>query len=125
MSVDAELSIAEANLAATTPPPAPAWSAEQVVRIAQEWRQAQRNFAHHPVVRILPLEGDPPGAYHVEYRLRNLVVNEQGELAFEDSCAVEIVLGPDFPQSPPVVKPLQQTFHPNVDGERVRIIPGW
>jgi hypothetical protein len=125
MSVDAEPAVAEANQTATTPPPAPAWSAEQVVRISQEWRQAQWNFAYHPVIRILPLEGDPPGAYHVEYRLRNLVVNDAGELAFAEACAVEIVLGVDFPHSAPLVKPLQQTFHPNVDGEAVRIIPAW
>ena len=53
-------------------------------------RRLQRALAYHPHVRIIPLHGDPPDQYQVEYRLRTLIMPEGGQLEFTASSAVHI-----------------------------------
>jgi hypothetical protein len=104
---------------ASTPPPIPQnapWSPAQLVRLEQEWRRLQRAYAYHPLVRVVPLEGDPPSQYQVEYRVRTLAVNEQGQLAYLAACPIH---------APPVVRPVEQVFHPNFTMDWVHQDPPW
>src|SRR6185503_13998863 len=55
-----------------------AWTPDQLVRLEHEWRQLQRNFAYHPSVRIIPLNGNPPAEYTVEFKARTLYIREDG-----------------------------------------------
>lgn len=114
--------------AAAAPEPqaeANSWSPAQLVRLEGEWRNLQRSFAYHPAVRVVPLAGDPPGEYQIDYKLRTLVVDDAGELAYVDHCSVHLWLPPQFPHAPPVVRPMFNAFHPNVSNEWIHLDPPW
>lgn len=106
-------------------PEASPWSPAQLVRLQGEWRKLQRSFAYHPAVRVVPLAGDPPGEYQIEYKLRTLIVDEAGELSYVDQCAVHLWLPPQFPHAPPVARPMFGAFHPNVSHEWIHLDPPW
>src|SRR3954468_9469601 len=101
------------------------WGREQLARLDQEWRALQRTFAYHPHVRIIPLHGEPPDQYQVEYRLRTLVMSAGGALEYTASSAVHIWLPPLFPHEPPLVRPISSLFHPNVAPEGIKIDHVW
>jgi hypothetical protein len=101
------------------------WSPAQLVRLESEWRRLQRNFAYHPHVRVVPLAGDPPGEYQIDYKLRTLTVDAAGELSYVDACSVHIWIPPQFPHAPPVVRPMFAHFHPNVSSEWIHLDPPW
>ena len=101
------------------------WSPEQLVRIQYDWRKLNRSYAYHPYVRVIPQQGDPPTVYHVEYRVRTLEINSEGQLNYSPTCTVEITLPAEFPHAEPHVRPLIAIFHPNVDLENVQIVPAW
>lgn len=104
--------------AAASPPRPPS-------RPRDEWRRLQRSYAYHPFVSILPLEGEPPTAYQIDYSVRTLRIDEAGQLGYAPTCSVQMTLPDDFPRQPPHVAPLQAIFHPNVDLESVQIFPAW
>jgi ubiquitin-protein ligase len=101
------------------------WSLAQRNRVESEWRRLQRAFAYHPHVTVTPLAGEPPSAYQVDYRLTTLIVDDEGKLQYADSAAVQIWLPPEFPNQPPVVRPLIGVFHPNVTWEGVYLSSAW
>src|SRR4051812_47352107 len=101
------------------------WGREQLARLDQEWRALQRTFAYHPHVRIIPLHGDPPDQYQVEYRLRTLIMPDGGALEYTASSAVHIWLPPAFPHEPPLVRPISALFHPNVAADGIKIDHMW
>src|SRR3954467_11391969 len=101
------------------------WSDEQLMRLENEWRRLQRTFAYHPHVRIIPLHGDPPDQYQVEYRLRTLIMPEGGQLEYTPSSAVHIWLPPSLPHEPPLVRPISAVFHPNVAVDGIKIDHIW
>src|SRR2546423_3339809 len=59
-----------------------AWTPEQMVRLEHEWRQLQRNFAYHPCVRIVPIQGNPPAEYQIEFKTRTVYIREDGQLDY-------------------------------------------
>ena len=73
----------------------------------------------------MPLAGDPPGEYQIEYKLHTLVVDAAGELSYVDHCAVHLWLPPQFPHAPPVARPMFNAFHPNVSSEWIHLDPPW
>jgi len=101
------------------------WSAQQLIRLENEWRRLQRAFAYHPHVHVGPLGGDPPDQYEVEYRVRTVIRNENGELEYAQTCWVHIWLPPGFPYDPPLVRPVTDIFHPNVAPDGVHIAHIW
>ena len=101
------------------------WSPAQVVRLEGEWRRLQRDFAFHPHVEIIPLSGDPPDEYQVEYTVTTLAIGAEGQLTYVGSCPVHVWLPPDFPERGPVIRPMADAFHPNIMREWVHLQPGW
>ncbi|MDB5322739.1 MAG: hypothetical protein JWN40_4370 [Phycisphaerales bacterium] len=102
-----------------------AWSPEQLVRLEHEWRQLQRNFAYHPHVRVIPMPGNPPAEYQVEFRARTLYIREDGQLDYIAAPSVHIWLPPGYPHEAPVVRPVEALFHPNVTMDGIGVNPGW
>jgi ubiquitin-protein ligase len=102
-----------------------AWSPEQQVRLEHDWRQLQRNFAYHPVVRVIPLQGNPPAEYEVQFKTRALYIREDGELDFISTPSIHIWLPPGYPHEAPVVRPMHALFHPNVTMDGFGFNPPW
>jgi ubiquitin-protein ligase len=101
------------------------WADDQLMRLENEWRRLQRTFAYHPHVRIIPLHGDPPDQYQVEYRLRTLIMPDGANLEYTASSAIHIWLPPGFPHEPPLLRPISALFHPNVAPEGIKIDHVW
>jgi ubiquitin-protein ligase len=106
-------------------PAARTWSSAQLIRLESEWRRLQRAFAFHPRVELIPLAGDPPGEYQVQYTLTTLVVDAAGRLVYAAAMPVHLWLPPHFPHDAPVVRPMGAAFHPNVSMEWVHLSPPW
>ena len=106
-------------------PPGATWSPAQLIRLESEWRKLQRSFAYHPLVQIIPLAGDPPAEYQVQYKVTTLAINQAGQLAYISTCPIHIWLPPQFPHAPPTVRPMTPVFHPNVTMEWVYTTPPW
>lgn len=102
-----------------------AWSPEQSVRLEHDWRQLQRNFAYHPHVRVIPMPGNPPAEYQVEFRARTLYIREDGQLDYIAMPSVHIWLPPGYPHEAPVVRPVEALFHPNVTMDGIGVNPAW
>src|SRR5688500_17099129 len=105
--------------------PPSAWAPAQLLRLPGAWRKIQRAYAYHPLVRVVPLEGDPPSEYRVEYKVRTLAIDENGQLTYLSSAAVHVWLPPQFPHAPPVIRPMDQVFHPNFTMDWVHQDPPW
>ncbi len=108
-----------------TPAAGIAWSPEQQVRLEHEWRQLQRNFAYHPFVRIIPIQGNPPAEYEVEFKTRALYIREDGQLDYLMSPSIHIWLPPGYPHEAPVVRPMHALFHPNMTMDGIALNPAW
>jgi ubiquitin-protein ligase len=102
-----------------------AWSPEQLVRLEHEWRQLQRNFAYHPAMRVVPVKGNPPAEYQVDFKARTLFIRDDGQLDYLDAPSVHIWLPPGYPHEAPVVRPMQAIFHPNVTMDGIWVNPAW
>ncbi len=112
-----------------SPEPAPtapiAWSNEQLIRIENEWRRLQRQFAYHPAVEVTPLGGDPPGEYQVDLQLQTLELDAAGALSYTQTCCLHVWLGAGFPHEPPLIRPMSNLFHPNVSPDAILLPAGW
>lgn len=102
-----------------------AWTDGQLMRLETEWRKAQRAFAYHPIIGMAPLCGDPPYEYQIDYRVRSLIMNENGELQFVNEVSIQVWLPPGFPNQAPVARPLTEVFHPNISPEGVSLTHLW
>src|SRR5688572_16259842 len=102
-----------------------AWDSAQVVRLEGEWRRLRRAFAFHPRVEVIPLAGDPPGEFQLQYKLTTLAVDETGQLVYVSAMPMYLWLPPAFPDEAPVVRPMAACFHPNVSMEWVQLRPAW
>ena len=102
-----------------------AWSPEQQIRLEYEWRQLQRAFAYHPHIRIVPVQGNPPAEYEVEFKTRALYIREDGQLDYITSPSIHIWLPPGYPHETPVVRPMHALFHPNMTMEGIGLNPAW
>lgn len=114
-----------AATAVAPPVDASAWTPAQQMRLDAEWRNLRRAFAYHPFVEIVPLAGDPPAEFQVNYKVTTLVIDEQGQLVYVASCPVHLWLPPHFPHTAPLVRPMAAAFHPNATTEWIHLNPAW
>jgi ubiquitin-protein ligase len=89
-------------------------------RLMADERQLREAFAAGPVA-VEEAQGSPPERYVVRFEVKSLVspTDRAG------GHRVEVVLPPDYPRLPPVVRMLTPIFHPNIDDATVCVGDHW
>jgi ubiquitin-protein ligase len=83
-------------------------------RLQADYDSVRAEFSGHPHVTVAPV-GDrlPPERYHVQFRLRGLVLDGD-QPGYRDVHEVDITLPRGYPSEKPYCVPLQPIFHPNI-----------
>jgi ubiquitin-protein ligase len=83
-------------------------------RLQADYEEVRAEFSGHPHVTVEPLGPRiPPERYHVEFRLRGLVLNGD-QPDYRDLHEAEITLPRGYPAEKPYCVPLMPIFHPNI-----------
>ena len=80
-------------------------------RLIADARQMSEAFANSPLIKVRPIAGDPPEAYHVEYAVRGLERGRGNRPAPCEHHLVEIRLTSDYPRLAPQCKMMTPVFH--------------
>lgn len=125
-------STATAPTTSSAPAPAPASAPVPKIpmrtrRLLADARQMTEAFATSPIIKVRPVAGDPPEAYHIEYVVRGL---ERGKGKStkptpREHHLVEIRLTSDYPRLAPQCKMLTPIFHPNIDPATICVGDHW
>ncbi|WP_417912554.1 ubiquitin-conjugating enzyme E2 [Candidatus Electronema sp. TJ] len=99
--------------------------ASQTDQRTADLEEVRKILEHHPRVKLLNTEGEPPDCYEIEYRLAGLSKAEDGSISRASSHVMLITLPFGYPHFPPAVKPLTPVFHPDIDPDGVRISSRW
>ena len=84
-------------------------------RLISDFQALSRDFNGHPQIAVVPIEGDPPERYRVEYRLTGLVINTtENRIERRDFHEIELYLSADYPRVKPTATPITPVFHPNI-----------
>lgn len=97
-------------------------------RLLAEAQGLSTEFSGHPNVTITPLGVEPADTYRVTFRLRGVVLGQNGQPTWSDDHSVVIRLGAGFPRTKPVATMETPIFHPNIGarvGEEVCIGDYW
>lgn len=94
-------------------------------RLQADHDRVQKLFGDSPHIRIKEARGDPPETYEIEYRLKGLMLSEDGEIVERDRHSVEINLPREYPRRKPQCKMLTPAFHPNIDSSAICIADHW
>src|SRR5688572_10046887 len=114
-----------APLAAALNAPAPgARVPMRTRRLMADAKQMTEAFANSPLIKVRPVAGDPPEAYHVEYAIRGLE-RLKGKPVPREHHLVEIQLTSDYPRLSPQCKMLTPFFHPNIDPTTICVGDHW
>lgn len=99
-------------------------SAIRVRRLYADYEKLQKYVRHHPRLRLVRADGDPPESYQLEYGVRSLRQVDD-DLQVVDSHLVEIVLPGSYPRLPPQCRMLTPIFHPNIAPHAICIGDHW
>ena len=94
-------------------------------RLMADARQMTDAFANSPLIKVRPIAGDPPEAYHVEYSVRGLERGRGNRPAPREHHLVEIRLTSDYPRLAPQCKMMTPVFHPNIDPTTICVGDHW
>jgi ubiquitin-protein ligase len=94
-------------------------------RLQADAKQMAEAFANSPLIKVRPIAGDPPEAYHVEYAIRGLERGRGNRPAPREHHLVEIRLTSDYPRLAPQCKMLTPVFHPNIDTTTICVGDHW
>jgi ubiquitin-protein ligase len=98
----------------------------RIARLAEEYRRLAGAFVFHPAINVIPVSGDPPAAYQVEFRVRTVTFEmAERKLHYVDNVALVLTLDASYPNSPPRVQPPEGLFLPNADDDELRIDGAW
>jgi len=93
-------------------------------RLLADYERIAKLFQDNPHIHIKSAIGNPPERYHVEYRIKGLVL--KGRTVVEkDTHLVEIVLTRGYPRQAPQCRMLTPAFHPNIAPHAVCIGDQW
>ena len=111
--------------ASAPPPPAPAKVPMRTRRLLADARQMAEVFAGSNVIKVRPVAGEPPEAYHVEYAVKGLERGKNNKPVPREHHLVEIRLTSDYPRLAPQCKMLTPVFHPNIDPATICVGDHW
>jgi ubiquitin-protein ligase len=94
-------------------------------RLIADAAQMAEAFAGSPLIKVRPVLGDPPEAYHVEYAVRGLERGKGNRPIPREHHLVEIRLTGDYPRTAPQCKMLTPVFHPNIDPTTICVGDPW
>ncbi len=94
-------------------------------RLIADAQQMAEAFADSALIKVRPVAGDPPEAYHVEYAVRGLQRGRGNRPAPREHHLVEIRLTSDYPRLAPQCKMLTPVFHPNIDPSHICVGDHW
>ena len=94
-------------------------------RLQADYEQVRDIFADHPRIRLVETEGTPPEKYVVEFHVRGLIQQREGELEEGGVHRAEIFLPMAYPRCPPFCRMVTPVFHPNIDPQKICIGDHW
>jgi len=94
-------------------------------RLQSDAEQVQNCFRGGPLIVVRKAVGNPPERYEIEYRIRGLVVQEDGQIVESTSHVAEITLTKAYPHRAPYCKMLTPIFHPNISPGAICIGDHW
>jgi ubiquitin-protein ligase len=116
---------ADASTAPAAVPAAPTKIPMRTRRLVADARQMAEAFAGSELIKVRPVAGDPPEAYHVEYAVRGLERGPGNKPVAREHHLVEIRLTSEYPRTAPQCKMLTPVFHPNIDTSTVCVGDHW
>jgi ubiquitin-protein ligase len=94
-------------------------------RLLADAEQMRSTFRDFEPIQVLSMDGDPPDAYRIEYRVKSLEPGRDGRPAPRVKHVAEIQLTRDYPRVAPRCKLLTPVFHPNFDATTICIGDHW
>lgn len=94
-------------------------------RLMADAKQMIEAFANSPHIKVRPVAGDPPEAYHIEFSVRGLERGKGNKPVPREHHLVEIKLTSDYPRLSPQCKMLTPVFHPNIDPTTICVGDHW
>ena len=94
-------------------------------RLMADAKQMIEAFAGSRHIKVRPVAGDPPEAYHIEYAVRGLERGKGNKPVPREHHLVEIKLTSDYPRLSPQCKMLTPVFHPNIDPATICVGDHW
>ncbi len=83
-------------------------------RLYADYQQLRDDFTGHPYIAVRPLQGNPPEAYEVVYRVRGLALDDRtNRPVVRTDHRVKIYLQRDYPREKPKCVLTTPIFHPN------------
>ncbi len=99
-----------------------ATSNEQLKNIYQDLKA---KFDNHPFINVIPIDGDPPEKYEIQYSILGLIQDNDGNVIESGSHSVFINIPFGYPHFPPSCTPQSPTFHPDFDQAAICIGEFW
>jgi ubiquitin-protein ligase len=115
----------DASTAPAAVPSAPPKIPMRTRRLVADAKQMAEAFAASELIKVRPIAGDPPEAYHVEYAVRGLERGKGNKPVAREHHLVEIRLTADYPRVAPQCKMLTPVFHPNIDPTTICVGDHW
>lgn len=116
---------------APTPAP-PSSSAEpapkiplRIRRLQSDAKQMKSAFSNFPPIRIRKKTGNPPDVYQIEFSIRGLERNGNGEPVPREKHIAEIRLTADYPRVAPHCRMISPIFHPNIEPATICVGDHW
>jgi len=111
--------------AAPAPPAAPVRIPMRTRRLRADAESMQSAFRNSPIIQVEPLEGDPPEAYRVLYKIDSLAPGPDGKPLPRGEHEIEIQLTSEYPRLSPSCKIRTPIFHPNFDSTTICVGDHW
>ena len=94
-------------------------------RLQSDYEQIQARLHASKFITVRNVTGDPPERYEIEYRVRSLVLQNDGQIVESAPHVAEIILTRAYPHRAPHCKMLTPIFHPNIDPGAICIGDHW
>jgi ubiquitin-protein ligase len=83
-------------------------------RLQADWMALTRALQGNQSIQVIATAGAPPQRYHIQYNIKGLEQQADGEIVVREKHLVEISLLRAYPRHAPLCRMLTPIFHPNV-----------